>query len=192
MNNKMQALEIKSKDQTIQILHLEKELAELSKTRDLELTSLTTLKNDLTSANSNLHSALLAKDATIDFLNFQLAQLQEKFNLEERNRIELSKILNRQTTAKIHEQKKCKKELVCFHCSQIFKYPMRLNCGHSFCKTCLKDLNRRCKICEEIIIKSEHDKEMQDKVNEYLDFELRDEEIVHVVIVDPNGEKTEV
>ncbi|KAL0968843.1 hypothetical protein UPYG_G00272610 [Umbra pygmaea] len=46
----------------------------------------------------------------------------------------------------------CKKDLVCLLCSELFKLPVRLRCGHSYCKTCLEKWwepkgRRECPVC---------------------------------------------
>lgn len=37
--------------------------------------------------------------------------------------------------------------LTCPHCSEVFRSPQRLPCGHSFCSICLADLKQLCWAC---------------------------------------------
>lgn len=37
--------------------------------------------------------------------------------------------------------------LTCEHCQEVMKNPQRLPCGHSFCRTCVPLLKKKCAIC---------------------------------------------
>jgi late competence protein required for DNA uptake (superfamily II DNA/RNA helicase) len=37
--------------------------------------------------------------------------------------------------------------LTCEHCQEVMKNPQRLPCGHSFCRSCVPMLKKKCAIC---------------------------------------------